>query len=1364
MRSFIASIRPDATPLLSRTLSKVLVTASFLVLPCSLVAQTAQFSGSVFTRGSGFGNPVGVAVDSSGNLFVADEGTAKVYELLAAGGYTTLITLSTQFTIPTGIAVDGNENVFVTDQGTGRVYEMLAAGGYTTANQLGSGFSNPNGVAVDASGNVFVADTLNNLVKEILAVNGSIPSSNPTINTLGQANGNFNHPTSVAVDASGNVFVADSQNSLVKEIAAAGGYITVNILGTNFSYDNGVALDGSGNLYVVDSGHHVIKELLAVGGYTTENTLDGVFNYPANAAVDGSGNVYVADYSAGAVYEIMRGGVDFGFLPVGTSTPGTRTLTFTFDSGGTGVTEAVSTQGAPGLDFIDAGTGSCHTNGASYSYAIGDTCTVDVTFTPLAPGGRDGAVILVNTLGAPLATVYIYGIGNGPEVAFSPGVASVLNPSPLALGPTNSSTVDGSGNVYVTDYNNNRVVKFPAAGTPSVVSTLGFTLHGPDALAVDGAGNLYISDELNSRIIVVATSGVASLLATPTISLGDTTGVAVSAQGTVYISDASHARVVKVTTDGIASIVPTGQITLQQPFQLALDGFGNLYIADAGLNRVIEIHATDGTASALTTGSLTLSNARGVTADAAGTVYISDGANHRIIVVPTAGAAFVLGTGSVPLDYPTLISVRNGKLYIPDYVADQVVELDTTAPPSFAFASTVVGATSSDSPQTATITNIGDTALAFAVPTAGLNPSVTAGFTFSNVSTCPQLSTSSSVATLAAGALCDVSIGFVPVAGGSITGALVLTDTNLNAVAATQTIFLSGSGIAVASKLAFTGVATTLAAGGNLGTIGVSVETSSGSVFTNSSASITVTITGPGGYSQSAIGAAASGVASLNLSSLALTTAGTYTVTASSPGLTPAISTVTVTAGAASQLVTSAVPATVASGGNLGTLGVAIEDRFGNVVTTSSAMVTVTITGPGGYSHAVTGNAVNGVASIHLTSLVFTTAGTYTVTTTSGSLSSVQTFVIAANATATVTALTSSNLAPTYGQSITLTATITPAPTAAPPGSISFYAGTTLLGTQALNAHGIGALSLSLPLGPNTITAVYSGSAGFAASTSSPLSVSARALSAITFSANPTTQLATMPVVFTALVSSATAGLQTGTVSFLNGSTVLATVTIVPGQPATYSETGLSSGTYSVTATYSGDGSFLPGASAGAPISITVSDLDLALGSDNNKSVVPGGAVTYNFPLSPVVTSTFIYSVALTATGLPPGATYTFSPTTIPAGSGSLPVAFTVQTAKTAAMLHRAPGSSRSPWFALLFGLLLPLAGAKRFRARLTTLPRMLLLLLFGGLSLGLVAGLGGCGSGGFLGSPPGQTSYTITISATSGTLVRTSTVQLSLE
>jgi hypothetical protein len=368
--------------------------------------------------------------------------------------------------------------------------------------------------------------------------------------------------------------------------------------------------------------------------------------------------------------------------------------------------------------------------------------------------------------------------------------------------------------------------------------------------------------------------------------------------------------------------------------------------------------------------------------------------------------------------------------------------------------------------------------------------------------------------------------------------------------------------------------------------------------------------------------------------------------------------------------------------------------------------------------------------------------------------------------TPTSTSLSASTVTPAAGQSVTLYATVTPASTDATRGTVSFYTGSTLLGTAALSSGGVASLSVSaLTNGLNLITGVYSGSIDFAGSTSSGLAITVgkgAAATAVTFSASPTIQLYDNPILLTAQVSSAAAGVPSGTVTFLDGTTAVATATVGAGGQATYSDTALADGSHNLTAAYSGDTRFLPSVSTGAGVAITVGNLDLALGGDNNKSVVPGGAVTYNFPLSPVVTSTFIYSVALTATGLPPGATYTFSPSTLPAGSGTLPVAFTVQTAKSTAMLHRDPRSSGGPWFALLFGLLLPLAGARRFRARLTTGP--LLLLLFGGLSLGLLAGLGGCGTGGFLGTPKGQTSYTITISATSGALVRTSTVQLNLE
>jgi NHL repeat len=192
----------------------------------SAEAQTAHFSAAVSTLGSGFSHPFGVAVDRSGNVFVADQGNNAVKEILAAGGYTTVQTLASgQIAIPNSVAVDGSGNVFVSDLGNSTVKEILAAGGYTTVQTLGSGFTNPAGVAVDGSGNVFVADQGNNAVKEILASSGYT-----TVNTLGSGF-SFYNPAGVAVDGSGNVFVADYNNNAVEEILASSGYTTVNTLG-----------------------------------------------------------------------------------------------------------------------------------------------------------------------------------------------------------------------------------------------------------------------------------------------------------------------------------------------------------------------------------------------------------------------------------------------------------------------------------------------------------------------------------------------------------------------------------------------------------------------------------------------------------------------------------------------------------------------------------------------------------------------------------------------------------------------------------------------------------------------------------------------------------------------------------------------------------------------------------------------------------------------------------------------------------------------------------------------------------------------------------------------------------------------------
>jgi sugar lactone lactonase YvrE len=169
-----------------------------------------------------------------------------------------------------------------------------------TVATLGSGFSNPYSMAVDAAGNVFVADFTNNAVKEIEAVNGTIPA-NPTIRTLG---GGFNQPTGVAVDGAGNVYVADYGSGNLYVMVAVGGSIPTSNPQTLGLYNGnplGVAVDGLGNIYFTDSQYGVLE--MFPGSFNTTE-LSGTYSNPQGIAVDGFGNVFVADYGTNLVSEI----------------------------------------------------------------------------------------------------------------------------------------------------------------------------------------------------------------------------------------------------------------------------------------------------------------------------------------------------------------------------------------------------------------------------------------------------------------------------------------------------------------------------------------------------------------------------------------------------------------------------------------------------------------------------------------------------------------------------------------------------------------------------------------------------------------------------------------------------------------------------------------------------------------------------------------------------------------------------------------------------------------------------------------------------------------------------------------------------
>jgi DNA-binding beta-propeller fold protein YncE len=1040
----------------------VLAMSCFAGIP--LAAQTAH-AGGTLSIGSGY-NTGSVAVDGSGNVFVGDKSGVK--EIVAVGGVvsssSTVNTIGSGFRFPAGVAVDGSGNVFVVDEGHSEVKEIVAVRGVvsfsSTVNTIGIGFIDPTGVAVDGSGNLFVADAGSVTVSENVAVDGVLTS---TVNTIGSG---FIGPAGVAVDGSGNVFVADPNNNAVNEIVAVGGVVSsssiVKTIGSGFSEPSGVAVDGSGNVFVADTGNNAVKEIVAVGGLVSSSStvivIGSGFSGPAGVAVDTSGNVFVADTGNGAVKEIVLAPQKLPTTAVG-STSASLSILFTFDSTGSIGAPIVLMQGATGLDFADAGTGSCTTNGTSYVYNTGDTCTVDVTFTPKYPGQRLGAVQLVTTGGTVvIATAHIYGTGTGPLVTF-PGNTTVK-----IIGRDGQPTgvaVDGSGNVFVTDFIDKWVKEIVAVG--GAVNTIGSGFSSPEGVAVDGSGNVFVADFENNAVKeIVAVGGAVNTIGSGFSSPG---GVAVDGSGNVFVTDYGDSAVKEIVAVGgvvsSSSIVNTIGNGFSGPTGVAVDGSGNVFVADAGHNAVKEIVAVGGVVSSssiVNTIGSGFSNPQGVTVDGSGNVFVADNGNSAVKeimavggVVSSSSAVNTIGSGFIP----TGVAVDgSGNIFVADNGNNAVKEIDLSDPPSLSFpTATNVGSTdSTDSVRTVTVANSGNAVLKFPIPASGNSPSISADFTLDSTSsgTCPLTgSTSSTPGTLAAGATCTLPISFTPAVGGTISGSLVLTDTNLNASpSTTQTISLNGTGQLITPTLAFATIPNHTY--GDTPFIVTATSLSSGAVTYNvfsGPATIsggTITIMGTGTVMLQASQAAAGNYA-------AATTTISFTVNAATPTLafapipahtygdTPfTVAATSASSGAVTYNVTG--PATI-SGGTITIMGAgtvmlqasqAAAGNYGAATTTTSFTVNAatptlafapipahtygdtpfTVAATSASSGAVTYAVTSGPATISISTLTITGTGTVT-------LSASQ---AAAGNYAAATATTSFNVTPAV-QTISFTVT-----------------------------------------------------------------------------------------------------------------------------------------------------------------------------------------------------------------------------------------------------------------------------------------------------------------------------------------------------
>jgi hypothetical protein len=1047
----------------------------------------------------------------------------------------------------------------------------------------------------------------------------------------------------------------------------------------------------------------------------------------------------------------------------------------------------VLTLGSANRDFAaGVGPSTC----AIASLPVGGQCTQPVVFTPVAPGLRMGAVVLVGTVDGTnkvLGITYLSGTGTGASVAPVAGhmirvagqtgldvsLGDGLPATQAELDLPGGVALDGAGNIYIADTGHNRIrmVCGPSA-TPTIqgttcagagiVSTIAgdgnpaYTGDGgpasnaevdnPSFVALDGAGNLYIADTGNNALrIIDAVTGAISTVAgnlngavcrsasdavgdgcpASEAALNQPRGVTLDASGNIYIADTGNnvVRVVNAVThtisivagsfngtvcggssDAVGDGCPAGAAQLDHPYAVAFDPGGNMYIPDAANHRIREIEATGGVVSAQSrivtfagTGILgapscaptsalasesQLSSPSGVAVDAAGNVYIAETGNAAIRKVggpqsSTPGAISTLAqSGCLDVDPDTEVDAdangefRNSKLHAPAglaldgsgnlYVADTEAMVVEEMPGNLAVPESIAATT---------------TTIASNLDPSGFGQSLTFTVTVS-----------------------------APVGTGNLTGTVGISDTfggTTTALASGLALNTSGAATFSVSTLAV-GRHSITAAYNNLNDPAHAASTSPALVETvlegtavfltsstnpaavGQSATFTATVTSSGGgVTPSGTvtfydGATILGTPTLNASGVA-----TYTTSSLANGMHQIVAVYSGSPSAEIEGSTSPVvyqqvqaPSSIAVSSSLNPSTYGVPVTFTATVTSTAAFPatgTVKLLDKG--LPIATGTLAGnpGTATFTISTLA---AGTHTITVTyagdsynQSSKSSAMPLDQIVTEAQTVTTVSATPVSGIAGTPETLTASVALTQGSAPlTGTVNFTSGTTLLGSAALNASGVAAVTLTLVAGTYEVVATYQGNANAIGSSSASLACSGSSqltcsgggplLLAVAFAATqtalavvPTTAAAASPIAFSATVTG-NGVTPTGSVDFLANGVVIGTAPLNAGTAA-LTNSSLPAGSYAMTAEYLGNAYNATSTSAGVSESVTAIPTTTVLAAATTSGTDPQIALTATVTGSssgpePSGTVTFFSgATSLGAATLSPSGVATLSPTLI---------------------------------------------------------------------------------------------------------------------
>ena len=761
--------------------------------------------------------PHGIAVDQNSNFYVADTGNNTVLQVppgvLTCGS--PCIRLGSDLhnsdgsqglSRPKAVAVDSNGNVYIADSGHDRMIKIPPTDPLCSLASdcpILGGLSSPEGIAVDAAGNVYVADTGNDRVLRV-------PASDPACSiasdctTVGME---LSSPVGLAVNAAGDVYISDRGHDRVVEApaadltcAASAGCVTIE---SRVVRPQGLALDAHSNLFIAESG------------------LSRVLELQLDAADFGTVDVGLTSARVKILFTFDSAGSLDAATPYRVLTQGVSGLDF--DTSPDHKHDLAGSDFAHD-DFAYGEAESCRSH---HTYAAGDTCAVEVVMKPRYAGMREGAAVLYGESGNPIATAYLKGIGSGPQVVFPVGVAyseTGLSPSPVVTVGSFSNAQriapDAAGDLYVADTSN--LYEMPQGCTSaSCVRSLGGGFNFLVGLAVDGAGNVYVSDGAVKEV----PPGCTSSACVTTVGGGwlGLSGIAVDGAGNIYVADGVGVHEMPPDCTSATCVTSLGG-GFAGPTGVAVDPAGNIFVTDfnGALPSYLSAGAVYQIPPGCTSASCTIAVAptgffnypESPTLDAMGDLYLADpfNVNGSLWEIPpgtyckpsyfgffgicggTIDSLIIRDAYGVALDQAGNIYFGEGGLQ----------ELPFATPSTNSLTSIPVGSTVSFGGLMTTISNVGNAPLIFPIPAGRDNPSIAGDFsgtvTITSAGSCPVLTPSSAEpAVLLPGNSCYYSMSFSPKIAGTFSGALVLTDNNRNArppTYATQTIPIYATAVA----------------------------------------------------------------------------------------------------------------------------------------------------------------------------------------------------------------------------------------------------------------------------------------------------------------------------------------------------------------------------------------------------------------------------------------------------------------------------------------------------------------------------------------------------------------------------------------